>query len=139
MDFLGVLMRWTHIASMAFVVGGAFYARFVLVPAMENMPEGERARLGDKIAGALRPITLAILVLLVGSGTYNLLRKTNLPPGYHMWFGIKVLLALHVIAVSVLLGRTGIEPAKRKRWLTGIAATGAVVILISAFLRAMQQ
>lgn len=139
MDFLAVAMRWAHIASMAFVVGGAFYARFVLAPATEGWTEAERVKLGDRIANALRPIMMIAVVVLLLSGTFNLLRKTNLPAGYHMWFGIKTLFALHVLGVSMLLGRPGVDLAKRVRWLTGIAASGAVVMLISAVLRAMQQ
>lgn len=139
MDFLAVAMRWAHIASMAFVVGGAFYARFVLAPALDGLPEAERTKLGDRIANSLRPLILVAVVVLLGSGTFNLLRKTNLPAGYHMWFGIKALFALHVIAVAVLLGRPGVDVAKRNRWLTGIAASGVVVMLLSAVLRAMQQ
>lgn len=139
MDFLAVAMRWAHISSMAFVVGGAFYARFVLMPALSGLSEAERGKLADRMADILRPMMLIAVVVLLGSGTFNLLRKTNLPAGYHMWFGIKALFALHVVAVSVLLGRAGVDAAKRMRWLTGIAASGVVAMLISAVLRAMQQ
>ncbi|MBL8173325.1 MAG: hypothetical protein JNK48_01560 [Bryobacterales bacterium] len=139
MDFLAVAMRWAHIASMAFVVGGAFYARFVITPALSGLSDTERGKVAGRIAAALRPLMLAAVVVLLGSGTFNLLRKSNLPAGYHMWFGIKSLFALHVVAVSVLLGREGVDAEKRTRWLTGIAASGVVVMLISAVLRAMQQ
>jgi uncharacterized membrane protein len=139
MDFLAVAMRWAHILSMAFVVGGALYARFVLTPALAGLSDAERGKLGDRIANGLRPLVLTAVVVLLGSGTFNLLRKTNLPAGYHMWFGIKMLLALHVVAVAVLLGRAGVDAAKRTRWLTGIAVSGVLVILLSAVLRALQQ
>jgi uncharacterized membrane protein len=139
MDILGLAMRWTHIAGMAFLSGGALYARFVLTPAMDGMGESEKTKLGNRMAEALRPWVMAAVLAVLGSGTVNLLRKTGLPPGYHMWFGIKVLLALHVIAVSVLLAKPNVDAGKRKRWLTGVVGSSLAIFLISAYLRAMQQ
>lgn len=132
-------MRWAHILSMAFVVGGTLYARFVLTPALAGLSDGERTKLRDRIGAALHPLMFTAVVVLLGSGTFNFLRKASFPAGYHMWFGIKMLLALHVVAVALLLGRAGVDAAKQKRWLTGIAVSGVLVMLISAMLRAMQQ
>ncbi len=138
MDPLGVILRWTHIASMSFLIGGAIYARLVLLPSLDSLAEAERANLADRIAARLRAwVAIAIGALLI-SGLINLMRKTGLPPGYHMWFGIKMLLAFHVIAVSLLLGRAGVDAAKRRRWLSGIVASGLAVLAVSAWLRSMQ-
>jgi uncharacterized membrane protein len=139
MDPVAVLLRWTHIASTTFVLGGALYARFILMPAMGGMNESERTKLGDRVAGALRPWMLGAVAAILGSGLINLLRKENLPPGYHMIFGIKALLALHVIGVAVMLGKPGIADAKRSRWLTGIVISGLIILALSAYLRALQQ
>ena len=49
--------------------------------------------------------------------------------------GIKMLLALHIIAVLVLLTMPGASDEKRRRWATGIAWSGAAVVAISAVLR----
>lgn len=139
MDLLAVLMRWMHIASMTFIAGGALYARFILIPAMEGMAESDKTKLGDRVAGALRPWMLGSVVALLASGLFNLLRKTSLPPGYHMVFGIKALLALHVIGVAIMLGKPGVAPAKRARWVTGIAISNLIILALSAYLRALQQ
>ncbi|HUQ93224.1 MAG TPA: hypothetical protein VM120_16190 [Bryobacteraceae bacterium] len=139
MDVIGIILRWTHIASMTFLVGGTLFARLVLHRAMAGMPDHEKSKWGDRIASQWRGVALVLVVALLGSGLANLLRKTNLPPGYHMWFGIKMLLALHVIAVSILVGRAGAGPNKRARQLTGVAVSAMVVIAISAYLRALQQ
>ncbi|MDX1979523.1 MAG: hypothetical protein SFV51_04585 [Bryobacteraceae bacterium] len=137
MDFLPILSRWTHITSMAFIIGGALYARFILARAMEGMGATEKSQLGDRIAAALRPWMLAAIAALVGSGTYNLLNKPMIASGYHMWFGMKMLLAMHIIAVAVLLGRQGIDSGKRNRWTFGIAMSGLTAILLSAILRVL--
>ena len=52
---------------------------------------------------------------------------------------IKMLLVAHIFATAILLARMDIKTAederKRRRRLAGMAASGLVVILISAFLR----
>lgn len=137
MDPIAILSRWTHIASMAFLAGGAFYARFVVAPSLERLAPAERTQVTDRMAATLRPLILAAIAALILSGLYNLLHKKSIPQGYHMWFGMKMLLALHVIAVGVMLGRPGVDPAKRNRWLTGIVASAAIILLLSAYLRSL--
>ena len=73
--------------------------------------------------------------MLVVSGAYNLFAKTHIPLGYGIWFGVKALLAMHVIAVSFLLARSSLQAEKRKRLITGVAISGAVVVGLSAYLR----
>jgi hypothetical protein len=52
---------------------------------------------------------------------------------YHAVFGIKLLLALHVFAVSILI----VQPnnPRRTRMATGTMISGLVILLISAWLR----
>lgn len=133
MDVVALLMRWTHITSMAFIVGGALFARFVVLPAIA----GEKPHVGDRMAAALRPLILTAVMALVGSGLFNFLTKKTVPQGYHMVFGIKMLLALHVVAVAVMLGRPGVAAEKRGRWTFGIALSGLVILLLSAYLRSL--
>lgn len=116
---LSVLMRWLHISSVAVLLGGVVHARF----------GGQLV--GEKFRGWLNGAMLGLLV----SGIYNFLTKASFPKGYHMWFGIKMLLALHIFAVATLLARGAGDPAKQRRWATGVAISGFTVILISAVLR----
>jgi hypothetical protein len=101
-----------HIASVVVLLGGVFYARFAA---------------GD-LAQGFRPMAYAAIGGILISGTYNFLSKQSFPPHYHMWFGIKILLVLHIFAATILYrGKT--------RALTGIVISGAIVIAISAWLR----
>ena len=75
--------------------------------------------------------------MLIGAGLYNFLTKSSYPPGYHMVFGIKFLLALHIIAVAMIMGKPGLDAAKVKRLLTGVSISGMIVVLLSAVLRAL--
>jgi hypothetical protein len=127
--FLGILMRWIHIASVTVLLGAVIYARFVVYPALKD--DSIHAR----IAQHFSPWILMSLAGIVGSGLYNFLTKSSFPAGYHMWFGIKMLLALHVVAVAFLLARATGDAAKRARWMRGVAASGLAIIAISAYLR----
>jgi hypothetical protein len=71
----------------------------------------------------------------VGSGLYNLLAKTSLPQGYHMWFGVKMLLALHVLAVGVVMALPSGDGARRFRLARGVVYSGLAILLVSAWLR----
>jgi hypothetical protein len=109
---LPIGMRWLHIASVVVLLGGIFYARFAV---------------GDLQQG-FKPLAYGAIGGILISGTYNFLSKPSYPPHYHMWFGIKILLVLHIFAATILYrGKT--------RALTGIVISGAIVIAISGVLR----
>lgn len=116
---LGVAMRWVHITSVIVLVGGAYYVH--------------RAR------SAFAPVFRTTIYWAVGlafvSGLYNFLTKASYPPGYHMWFGIKFLLALHVLAALVLAARVETPTAKLERSLRILLFSATAVILISNYLR----
>ena len=105
-------MRWLHLVSIVILLGGVFYARFAI---------------GD-LAQGFKPMAYAALGGILFSGTYNFLSKQAFPPHYHMWFGIKILLVLHIFAATILY-------RGKARALTGIVISGAIVIAISGYLR----
>lgn len=122
-DVVGIVSRGVHIASAVVLLGGAVFARHVL--------GGGHSDLIVRYAGTFRAAVAGLLV----SGLYNFLTKTNLPKPYHMVFGIKFLLALHVFAIAILLGNAGVAEAKRMRWLTGVVISGLLIVTLSAYLR----
>jgi hypothetical protein len=72
---------------------------------------------------------------VVISGLYNYLSKTGLTPRYHMIIGIKLLFVLHILAVAILYSLPTADPAKRRRWLTGIIISGLIAIALADYLR----
>src|SRR5437660_1868943 len=97
-DILSVIMRWVHLTSMATLVGGMLYWRVVLAPASEALPADAREALGDRAAGLFHPMVFAAIAGLLISGVYKFLTTPGHQPAYHIIFGIKMLLALHVFA-----------------------------------------
>lgn len=123
------LSRVIHIASAVLLLGGLFYAWNL---SKYNM-------LPPNPAYGFRPAVWSLVAALFLTGTYNLVNKGPVPKEYHMLFGVKFLLFLHIAAVSILLVKPATSPEKRTRMLTGLAASGFAVILISSALRAIGQ
>lgn len=112
MDAVVAIARWLHFSGIIVLIGGLFYARVVakdLVPGFKPWGYG------------------AIGAILV-SGAVNLLSKPALPPHYYVWFGVKILLALHVFAVAALY-------RGKQRSLTGALIGGGLIVAISEVLR----
>jgi len=132
---LAVCMRWIHITSVVTLIGSFIYARYMVTPALASLPDPARTAFDDGVAARFRPLLYTLLVTILGSGLYNYLTKKSYPAHYHMWIGIKFLFVLHIFAVTLMYAMPGANPAKRVRWLTGMAYSGLVIIAISGYLR----
>jgi hypothetical protein len=76
-----------------------------------------------------------MLGLLI-TGFYNYYRHVvhhDVPKMYHMVFGIKFLLVLHVFAASYLALNPG--NTKRSRQILGVVISGLIIIGLSAWMR----
>lgn len=82
----------------------------------------------------MRGIAVASALAVALTGAFNFMTKMKEPPpGWHALIGIKILLALHVIAMVVLLARGEAAPEKQARWRRGALATAALTILIGLY------
>jgi uncharacterized membrane protein len=132
-DILVTLMRWLHLSSVATLIGGILYARFVIAPSESFLPSDAQLTLDERAAAHFRPIVFTAIACLVISGTFNLLSHPGHSTLYHALFGLKILLALHVFAVAILIAQPGNK--KRNRQMFGAAVSGMTVILISNYLK----
>ena len=126
-------MRWVHLSSVVTLIGGILYARFVLTPAGQSLSPDARTTLDEGAAARFRPLIFTAITGLVLSGIYNFLSKPGHSARYHMLFGFKMLLALHVFSVAILV--TAPHNPRRARQLFGAAISGLIIILISAYLK----
>ncbi len=115
---LAVLIRWLHITSVVVLIGGIFYARVM----------------GAGYVERFRGWIWAAVPVLIGSGLYTLLTKGELTTRYHMVFGIKMLLVLHIFSVALLMTTRAAEE-KRRKLMSGVVVTGLIVLLLSSYLR----
>lgn len=138
-EIIGILMRWAHIASVVVLIGGIAYTRIVAMPILEKTEGEERPAILERLAARYRPLVYSAIAGIIVSGLYALFTHPGHTRYYHMWFGIKMLFALHVFAATVLAVKsspaTAIDEAKRKRRMTGVVVSGFLVILIAAYLR----
>jgi len=132
-DALNVIMRCLHIISVVVLIGGVLFARLVIVPALEPLAPKDRESLGESMAARYRSLLYLSILLLLGTGIYNLFMNLGRGPVYHALLGIKLLLALHVFAVGMLIVKPKNE--KRTRQMTGLVISGVTIVAISAVLR----
>lgn len=137
MDLLLIFLRVLHILSAITILGGAITWRYALAPAALPLAAETREKLSNAIAAAWRPLLLAAIAGLLVSGFINFYLKVSagVPKHYHMVFGIKFLLVLHIFAVGYII--TNQRNTKRERQLTGLVLSGMGVVILSAVLRAL--
>ena len=116
---LSVLMRVIHMLAGILLVGSAFHSWLS----------------GTPIAKGLKGAILAACGFIIVSGGYTLMIKTVTPPGYHIWFGIKILFVMHILAVHFMMAIQDMPDAKKVRLAKGIAMSGIVVVILSGILR----
>jgi uncharacterized membrane protein len=132
-DILAVIMRWLHISSVATLIGGAIFGKFVAGNATDKLNPDAKDKLWEDMAAHFKPVVYAAVAALVLSGVYNIIAHPGHSLTYQILLGIKLLLALHVFAVMLL----GVQPnnGRRVRMMAGAAFSGLAIIAISAYLR----
>ncbi len=126
-------MMALHILCAAILVGGALAWRFGSTPGIQLLEAETRRKVDNAIAAAWRPAVLTAIVAILLTGIFNLVTGGPRTPRFHMVFGIKMLLALHVFAVTVLATRA--DNPRRARQLTGVVISGVVIVILSVVLR----
>ena len=124
-------------------LGGVIYARQVLVPVLNTLPEDVRMQSAAGTQMRYRSTLFVLLTLIVVSGLYNFLSYAGPKHGqaYQIWFGIKMLLVAHILATAILWATSPYGDVtvagKSKRRLISLAISGLIVVLISAYLRSL--
>ncbi|MFM7244019.1 MAG: hypothetical protein ACKO40_07570 [Planctomycetaceae bacterium] len=152
MDPTLLALRWAHVLAACVAVGGLVFARFGLLPALQQLDETTRDGIHDRIRRSWMPWVMGAITLLLASGLANFLlfnarvreedwgggewmRQT----GYHALFGIKFLLAMLVFFfASGLAGRgRGTQWIRNDRatWLTVTIGLAVAVVMISSWMR----
>ena len=133
MDYLSLIMLALHVICAVILIGGALLWRFAALPGIQLLEAQTRAKVDNAVAAAWRPVAIASIAGLLLTGIYNFAHRPVKTPQFHMLFGIKMLLALHVFAVSIIAARP--DNARRSRQLAGVVISGIVILIISAAFR----
>jgi hypothetical protein len=132
MEFLSIFMMALHIFCAVTLIGGVLAWRFAAIPGIQLLDAATRSKVDNAISAAWKPAVMLSMAGLLISGIYNLLFTGRHTPRFHMVFGIKMLLVLHVFAVALLATRP--DNPRRARQLTGVAISGAVIVILSVVL-----
>lgn len=151
MDYSTLMLRWVHILAASIAVGSLFYSRFAILPAIEEtLDEASQSRMHEAIRKKwLRWVGGMIFFLLV-SGLANFIVLNARAKGwgggdwmkqthYHLFFGIKVLLAMSVFYFSsALIGRskgTAWVRENRRAFLSLTVLLVFATVLVSGWMR----
>lgn len=144
MDLLALVFRWIHILAAITAVGGAIFLRFALLPALTVLSDDDHSKLREAIRQRWAMWVHGAVGLLLASGLVNIglkIAKYQLPPTYHMVFGIKFLLGIAIMVIAALLvGRSALAQSMRsnmKFWLNLNLALALILVCLSGFLRQM--
>ena len=135
------LVQWIHLIAAVVGVGGMAFVLFILLPSLRVLGDDQRAVLVKAVMSRFRWASWGAILLLLGSGLYNIhLRAWEAPWGaYWKLLTLKIVLALGVFVISLLLTLPipALEPfrARRQKWLAIALGIAVAVILVSAYLR----
>jgi len=139
---LNLLARWAHILAAMTAVGGTIFARAVVVPTLDGVPDGQRSELHAAMRRRWSKIVAISIGFLLLSGFYNFFYTVfeyRVPKWYHMVFGVKFLLALALFMIaSLLAGKTTAAQNLRKNlkfWLNVNIVLAVLIVCLSGVLR----
>lgn len=139
MNYQELALRWMHIFCAIGLVGGTFFWRFALAPALAGIEESQRKQIQDAIRPKWARIVMITSAALLISGLWNAvsnIKAYEFDGGlYHAFVGVKLLLALAIMFIAAKLsGRSESAGQFRENqmfWLT-INALLATVLVCSA-------
>lgn len=134
-----LISRWVHVGTAIVLLGGSIFMRFVLMPSATALSESEHDKLREGIMLRWKRIVMIGITLLLITGFYNYLAGDTTLPRYHMFMGIKILLAFGVFFIASAL--TGRSPAleairrNRARWMTVLILLASAVVAVAGYLK----
>lgn len=142
-DYFVLLSRWLHIVAAAFMIGGAGFALFALLPGTgeslaEDHCESTRKAVRRKWLGLVN-LSIALLLVTGFLNFYLLVIVPKVPTmPYHALFGAKLLAAFVIFFFATALngsapGLDGLR-ANSRRWLTMVLVLGIMIVFISGAL-----
>lgn len=105
--WVDLLLRWTHIFSAIALVGGVFFMRWSLVPALNCLDATSQEKIQAVIRQRWARVVMATSALLLFSGLINAvlaIKRYEFGGGtYHIFVALKLLLALVVFWLTATL------------------------------------
>jgi len=140
---MDAVVQWIHLLAAAIAVGGAFFQRAVLLPAVKaEIPVEKQDAFATAVTDRFRPFVIAGIGLLILTGFYNIfvgIRGRERVVAYLAVLVLKILLAAALFAVAYGLvtdhPRLARVRENRPRSLAIAVGLGVGVLLLAGTLR----
>ncbi|MDA0660993.1 MAG: hypothetical protein O2931_17840 [Planctomycetota bacterium] len=148
--YIVLALRWVHILCAVAMLGGSFFLRWSVLPAMSELAEDQRRALQQGIRQRwARVVGLASGLLLV-SGLVNAVGNIvtykfvgPLAGAYHALVAVKLLLALGVFALAAMLtGRSAAAErirANQAFWLNIVIVMGVALVCLGGVMKVVER
>jgi len=129
------------LSAAVFGVGGIAFMHIILLPSARALNPDQRQMLLKAVTEKFRWVSWSVIVLLLGSGLYNIRQFYWEVPWGYSWKLLTVKIVLALLLFTIVLGLTlplqflGWFRARRQMWLAIALTLAMTVILISAYLR----
>jgi putative copper export protein len=136
-----ILMLWIHLMAAVTAMGGLAFLLLVLMPSLRILNPGQSSTLLQAMANRFRWVIWSAFALLLVSGLYGVRQYYWESAWGRSWEFLTVKIILALVLFGIVLGLTNSAKvfdrmrARSQTWLIVALSLGAIVILISAYLR----
>ena len=141
-DILSVISRWAHVGTAILLVGGTFFIRYVLHPALDSSTPEQNTALMDRVRNRWKRFVHGGIALFFASGLFNYMKAIPSHKGdaaYHALVGTKMILALGIFFLaSALVGRSkGTQKFRDQapKWTAIVVLLSFVIVAISGLVK----
>ena len=142
MEWLNIIMRWLHLASVITVVGTVVFLRLIIKPSIGKFSEETRLSVLNSLQYRLKILLHSAITGILISGLYNthLIWKTT-ESSYHNVLLVKIVLAV-IVLILAIFSVSGSSTknqyfSKKTQGLTLSLILAVIIIALSAFLRSL--
>jgi len=141
-----LLFRWLHILTAIALVGGIYFWRWALLPALDKVDESTRKQVHDQV----RPlwsrcvmISSGILLITGLTNAYRIIKFQEIDSVYHGLILAKLVLALVILWLAAkLAGRSSSAQKFREnemKWVNMTAFLATLLVCLAGYMRSVER
>lgn len=140
---LELILRWAHILCAVILIGGIFFLRCVMLPAMSAIRQEDRVGFEAACRSTWAKLVMITSGVLLATGLYNavqiIIHNTFPANLYHGLVAVKLLLAMGIFFITAILaGRTSLADrfrAKGAFWFNVNVVLAIALILVAGLMK----